>query len=532
MMDMKRVGGRNSTGQINPVDEGNIAVDGNPGATSSTSTGKLVAGNAATLVLANIPQALRHPHADLPPTSRSSPFGAQPAPNWGVPPPRPIGPPPEEPPPLPKGHALNAAPQPQPNSGMPPYFQPDNARGHKPPAPRASLSSSLSNIPSRAAPQLQVQGKASGTVALSHTSGTQPAQDPRMSIKVSKSTSALPGDTARLHYWKYHGAKAGGAHGAGEKGGVHALVNDKGEYVDLKGNKLNPLNAMDQAKDQVGRTFTIIRDKDKNIVGVSYGPGQDLAVTKDAAGCLKCGNEIIAKIDKPQLALIKQEASNAKNMTEYIGSVVFRSRHPDLFPEVHLVNTGSNKFGTGADIYAASIYIENYTCDLYKDIHKRNKQPVPDSKPPLFGMTSGTREEIRKAFVKNDEGFKKYENFEKVTVPALRGDEFDMHTGNIGLKGENQLVRIDLAGAWRKICKHPLLRPNSSWEHPVGMGPSNRFAQYDDSLKLNAAFVDELDKDVKHDYDQPIRSSIMELTAFYDVDSFKELANWVGINTR
>jgi hypothetical protein len=84
--------GRNSIGQIDPVDKANIAADGNAGATSSTSTGKPVATNAATLVMANIPQALTHPHADLPATSRSSPFGAQPAPNWDVPPPRPSGP--------------------------------------------------------------------------------------------------------------------------------------------------------------------------------------------------------------------------------------------------------------------------------------------------------------------------------------------------------------------------------------------------------------------------------------------------------
>jgi len=187
-----------------------------------------------------------------------------------------------------------------------------------------------------------------------------------MTIKESHSTSARPGDPP--HYWKYHGAKSGGVHGAGEKGGVHALVNAKGDYIDLKGNNINPLNPDDQAKDQVGRMFTVIRDINKKIVEVSYGPGQNLAVTQEPDGTLIYGNgkEVIAKIDKPQLALIKQEASNAKNMTEYIGSVVFRSRHPDLFPEVHLVRNGKNKAGTGDDIYAASIYIENYTCDLYK----------------------------------------------------------------------------------------------------------------------------------------------------------------------
>jgi hypothetical protein len=379
---------------------------------------------------------------------------------------------------------------------------------------------------------MQVRGKASGTVAPLGTSDTLPAQDPRMTIKESHSTSARRGDPP--HYWKYHGAKSGGVHGAGEKGGVHALVNDKGDYIDLKGNNINPLNPGNQAKDQVGRMFTVIRDINRKIVGVSYGPGQNLDVIHDASdGTLKYGSgkEVIAKIDKPQLALIKQEASNAKNMTEYIGSVVFRSRHPDLFPEVHLVRNGKNKAGTGDDIYAASIYIENYTCDLYKDIHNRNNLPVPDKKPTLFGMTEETQEQIRKAFIKEDGNFRKYENFAKVTVPALRGDEFDMHTGNIGLKGDNQLVRIDLAGAWRKICKHPTLRPNSNSEHPVGFGPSNRFAQYDDSLKLNAAFVDELDNDVNHDYDKTIRSALSDLTKFYDADAFKELAKWVGIKS-
>ncbi|MDB5854992.1 MAG: hypothetical protein JWR22_3033 [Herminiimonas sp.] len=517
-------------GPTGPVEPGKTPV-AEKSAFSCSSSGP-VAPLAATLVMATIPQAVVHPHAEIPINGTSSPRG-QPVTGPNVPPPSPFS---HATPSFLPGlaastsltstspgsvdantsnaatHVLSCNPQVLANPR-------DKVADAPPPRP----SSLPPDIPASVLPQLQVQGNTTAIVTGPHDQVAQDATSstarPILHSKPSSSSS-----NGVKHFWSYKGEKAGGQHGAGAKGGIHLLVNKKSECIDLSGKKLNVLNDRDEAKDVDGQKITVIRNKAGDITRVSYDGAGKFDVTEHQKGqlCLADGR-VIAKLDKAQLALLKFEPVIAKNMTEFLGSVIFRSRHPDLFPDVHLVDTSNGVNRKASDIYAASVYITDYKCDLYKDVYAQHGMPVPKEKPWYLGMT-GTQWFIKNAFSKGQ-----YQNFEKVTVPALRGDEFDMHTGNLGLKGDNQLVRIDLAGALRKICKHLELRPHSTSEHPLFKGPTNRFAQYDDSLKINASFVDELDKDVEHDYATPISAGFSDLVAFYDVEAFRALAEWVGI---
>jgi hypothetical protein len=526
------------TGSTGAVSETNTAVVENRDALPDA--GNPVAPHAAALVMATVPQALSHAMAEIPTTALSSlPPDARPALNSKAPLVLPF---PDTPPAsvhlgMPAtsattGSAFSAVTSK--SSGAATHVMSThpqalaNPRTDMPGLPPTRPSSLPPDVPANVLAQLQI--KPNVPVAAVDLQAPLPPKgsdsNERPLWRSKPSSSAKPGETGKPHTWQFKSEKSGGAHGAGDKGGIHVLVNDKSECIDLKEKKLNVLNDKDQAKDLSGKTITVTRNKEGEIDGVRYEGAGILSVIHATNGeLIHAGGEVIAKLDNPQMALVKNEPNVAKNMTEFIGSVLFRSRHPDLFPEVHLTDTSSGGIRTGADIYAVSIYIEGYTCDLFKDIFKQNGDKVPESKPHGLGITEGSQEYIRKAFAKG-----KYENFAKVTVPALRGDEFDMHTGNLGLKGEKQLVRIDLAGSLRKICKHPTLRPHSQTEHPLGFGPTNRFAQYHDSLKHNAAFVHELDADVEHDYATPISTAFADLVEFYDIDSFKGLAKWVGLS--
>lgn len=226
-------------------------------------------------------------------------------------------------------------------------------------------------------------------------------------------------------------------------------------------------------------------------------------------------------------SLVKKEPQVAKNMAEFLGAAIFQAVEPDASAKVVLVASPEQKLPdeTGQNVYVASIFVDDFKCDLYKDIYEVNNLPIPKERPKLLGLLY--REPIIKAFESE-----KYRNFPQTTVPSLLIQDDDVHTGNLVVTQKDKdsqkyLKRIDYAAGFENFDSR--VHPHSSARHLPGFGPSNHFKTYSEDLKINADFVAELDKVAAFNFDSTIDSAMSEMKKFYGLTAIKEFAAHIGI---
>ncbi|MFY9590007.1 hypothetical protein [Rickettsia endosymbiont of Halotydeus destructor] len=245
---------------------------------------------------------------------------------------------------------------------------------------------------------------------------------------------------------------------------------------------------------------------------------------------------VYQSLDGQTTAMIKKEASPAKNISEFLGSQIFEVMSPGNGAKVSLIAPNNLQTGkspnTDSEIYVKSEFFKNYSSDMYVDMDahmsaatKPNSKFKKDGGRPLF---MGTRNLISKTFEK---AFKevKYQNFENIMPASLLIGDFDIHIGNIGVirdpKATNllpKMVRIDFAGSLDKLTNN--IHPNSRLRHLPGFGPTNHFREFPSFLRRKSPeFADSLLVSSKIDLDSIIDKSFEEMAKYY---SNTALAAW------
>ncbi len=254
---------------------------------------------------------------------------------------------------------------------------------------------------------------------------------------------------------------------------------------------------------------------------------------------------VYSRTDDPtQLAMIKQEKSPEKNISEFLGSRLFETLSPGNGAKVSLVvsddwagrlDDEKGLQDDGSNVYVRSEFFKNYAGDMYVDMDKHLPEDVRPSKylrkdggRPLF---MGTREWLYGTLTKAFE-ILRYEGFANTAPASLLLNDFDMHTGNHGVIRDPKnsqippkLVRLDFAGSLEKLEEE--IHPNSNSRHLPLIGPTNHYVEFPKKIKKTNEFADCLINTSKINLDETIDSSFKELQRFY---SDKALANWAKMS--
>jgi|GEM_PF-2098045 len=236
--------------------------------------------------------------------------------------------------------------------------------------------------------------------------------------------------------------------------------------------------------------------------------------------------------DGKTTAMIKQEASSAKNIAEFLGAQIFQALNPEDGAKVSLMVPDDFKKGNDSQIYVKSEFFKNYSSDMYVDMDKHmSNENKPsslfrkDGGRPLF---MGSRNKLFKTL---ENAFRevKYQNFENIMPASLLIGDFDVHVGNIGVirdpkKSEvlPKLVRIDFAGSLDKLTNN--IHPHSRSKHLPGFGPTNHFREFPSKLRKSPEFAESLIAASKIDLNKTIDKSFEEMAKYYSNEAIAEFA--------
>jgi hypothetical protein len=177
--------------------------------------------------------------------------------------------------------------------------------------------------------------------------------------------------------------------------------------------------------------------------------------------------------------LIKQDTKKGKIrsnkvISEYIANKVFNSMYAGVGPDISLVKSGSAQGDEG--VYLAVKYFKDGYRDLYQDVAKVLGKPIPKSRFEPFSsdISAGIKEA-------------KYENIYDIVAGSLFLGDFSIHSGNIGVTGDKNAVRIDFGSAFNKMSGE--VEYNKKISNRFG-GNKNYFQRdYDKDVKLNSEFA-------------------------------------------
>ncbi|WP_341764305.1 palindromic element RPE1 domain-containing protein [Candidatus Tisiphia endosymbiont of Beris chalybata] len=247
----------------------------------------------------------------------------------------------------------------------------------------------------------------------------------------------------------------------------------------------------------------------------------------------------IYKDENGKLSMVKCESDHSKNIAEFLGSQCFQALSPGSGAQVSLIapQSISYKYYTeggiqddGSNIYVKSDFLENYSNDMYKDMDenmsdttKPNDWLRKEGRPLNMGSRELLAKTLTNAFIELN-----YQDFEKIAPASLVTNDFDIHTGNIGvIRNPNnlteppRLVRIDFAASLNKL--EDKIHPHSISRHLPLLGPTNHYREFPDFLKNNNLFADSLINTAKINLDPTIDKAFQELIRYYNNEA---LVNW------
>ncbi len=257
--------------------------------------------------------------------------------------------------------------------------------------------------------------------------------------------------------------------------------------------------------------------------------GNDVELTYAAAksGGANKGGEytgIYVYSGTTQKALVKSEATReqpqniAKDMAEFLASKIFEETAPENSARVVIARMHDERHQPTGDPYIASIFIPGYE-DLSRNVQQSGALKK-DGRTFAAGTVNAITGFMRKTML-NDDGTPKYTGFPETMATSLLIGDFDVHTGNIGIKDKRQLVRIDYAAAFEKLEDE--IHPNSRRRHPVGLGPTNHFREYPRSLRISPEFAEHAFAVAERDLGPKVDEAFRELSEHYE---YKDLVTF------
>lgn len=236
-------------------------------------------------------------------------------------------------------------------------------------------------------------------------------------------------------------------------------------------------------------------------------------------------------------ALIKQdmrdeEVRHHRNMSEYVASKIFNALSPGNGAEIFLIKSNhlkqqqskgsSSKASTGAsiesqnddDVYIGSKFFNNYK-DLSQDIKDTLGKDLSEQEKAK--MKAGNSD-LEKAFL-----IKEYKNFASIMSASLLANDYSVHSGNVGVQGEDGLVRVDFGSAMKDIVKQEEVDPNQTIRGTrffTRFMDKNYFKNdYPERLKVNEGFAEEIINQSKVDLSGVIRDAIKDCAKYYSKEA-------------
>lgn len=182
--------------------------------------------------------------------------------------------------------------------------------------------------------------------------------------------------------------------------------------------------------------------------------------------------------------LIKQDTKKGKIrsnkvISEYIANKVFNTMYPGVGPNISLVSSNREKKGEDKKdeyAYLAVEFFKDDYRDLYQDVAKVLGKEVPKSRFEPF--SSDISAGIKQA---------SYDNIYSIVAGSLFLGDFSIHSGNIGVTGLKNTVRIDFGSAFTNMIGKVEYDKKISNRF---YGNKNYFQRdYDDEVKLHPDFV-------------------------------------------
>lgn len=244
----------------------------------------------------------------------------------------------------------------------------------------------------------------------------------------------------------------------------------------------------------------------------------------------------VAGEKKEQRVLFKQDTTkdgtirHDKNIGEFVAGCMMNKLIGDLAASVFLVTkpTGPDDEAiklpdrTGKNVYIGSIFYDDYQ-DLFKAFGHEERVPFHELRH---------KKEIEEKFcVLNAATGQlkcKYKNFDETSIASLRVADFDVHTGNYGVVGDESLRRIDFGGALKDLEGE--IHMHSHMRHLPGKGPINHILEFPRDLKINPNFADELDRQAGIDLQNTIFDAMSQVDRFYGFQPIADFAKRVGID--
>jgi hypothetical protein len=232
-------------------------------------------------------------------------------------------------------------------------------------------------------------------------------------------------------------------------------------------------------------------------------------------------------------ALIKKDEEVSANISEFLGAAIFQATAPKYGAKVFLTVQHPKDLPskTGREVYVGSELVQNSE-DMFKDMRQHMDPKTGFSKSVLLDAADGRPRfaEARGGHKIYEEAFTQrgYKGFNETMPTSLLLNDMDVHSGNFRVQyldangnpaiiieqgkarnmteadvaadmkkpfeqrliKETRLVRMDYGGGLKAL--DPGIHPNSESRHLPGVGPTNHFIEYPNSLKLNHEFADSL----------------------------------------
>ncbi|WP_375327345.1 hypothetical protein [Candidatus Tisiphia endosymbiont of Nemotelus uliginosus] len=243
-------------------------------------------------------------------------------------------------------------------------------------------------------------------------------------------------------------------------------------------------------------------------------------------------------------SMVKCESDFRKNISEFLRSQFFQVLSPGSGAKVSLIapqpmskklyHEGGKIQDNGSNIYVKSDFFDHYSNDMYKDM---DAYMSAKTRPSDFARKlEGSKAKGRPAFMGTREWWSKtltnafkernYQGFEQIAPVSLLINDFDFHTGNIGViedpkETDPRLVRIDFAESFNNL--EEAIHPHSRSKHLPLWGPTNHYLEFPNYLKNNDLFADSVLKTAKIDLSSAIPPMFQELARYYTQEA---LAQW------
>jgi hypothetical protein len=148
--------------------------------------------------------------------------------------------------------------------------------------------------------------------------------------------------------------------------------------------------------------------------------------------------------------------------------------YPKIGPDISLVQ--SNNAKEDGNVYLAVKYFKDDYRDLYQDVAKVLGKKVPKSRVEPF--SSDLSAGIKKA---------EYDNIYDIVAGSLFLGDFSIHSGNIGVTGSKNAVRIDFGSSFTNMISE--VQYDKKISNRFGANKNYFQRDYDEEVKLNPNFV-------------------------------------------